>query len=173
MTEIITVTITYDRALWRRAMTGWWRSVIPPRPFLHRAIGWAVIWFAIAVLAGLISHFGFSPTYVIAGLLGAACLVAVFTYLQRTRMARFWDIVGRHWDQAGTVEAKIGPDGITLTDHVSRCDLAWPAIDAIAKVRGGTVFRSGISMTVVPDTALPKDLTPTEFRERIRTWRQT
>ena len=173
MTETVTVTFTYDRALWRRAMSGWWRSVIPPRPFLHRAITWAVIWLAIAVLAGAISHFGLTPTYVAAGLIGAACLVAVFTYLQRTRMARFWDIVGRHWDRAGATKAQFGPDGVILTDSVSHRELAWPAIDAVAKVRGGTVLRSGISMTVIPDAALPEGLEAEAFRDRIRTWRQT
>ena len=172
MTEIVKVTFTYNRALWRRAMTGWWRSVIPPRPFLHRAITWAVIWLAIAVLAGAFSHFGLTPTYVVAGLLGAACLVAVFIYLQRSRMSRFWDIVGSHWDRAGATEAQIGHEGVTLTDSNSRRELGWAAIDAVARVRGGTVLRSGISMTVIPDTALPEGLAPDAFRDRIRMWRK-
>ena len=172
MTDTITVTYTYDRALWRRAMTGWWRSVIPPRPFLHRAIAWAVIWMAIAVLAGAISHFGLSPAYVVAGLLGAACLVGVFTFLQRTRMARFWDIVGSHWDTAGATEAQFRPDGLVLTDTVSRHELAWSAIDAVAAVRGGTVLRSGISMTVIPDSALPEEWRGKDFRAQLADWRQ-
>ncbi len=172
MTEPISLTFTYDRKLWRRAMTGWWRSVVPPTPFLQRAIFWAVIWLAIAVLAGTISHFGLSPTFVVAGLLGAGLLVAVFAYLQRTRMSRFWDVVGTHWDRVGATKATFTAEGVTLTDTVSRRELGWPAVDAVAAVRGGTVLRSGISMTVVPDTALPNDLTPAAFRAQLADWRR-
>ena len=44
MSDPISLTITYERGLWRQAMTGWWRSVIPPEPFIKRAVIWAVIW---------------------------------------------------------------------------------------------------------------------------------
>lgn len=172
MTDPLTVTFTYDRRLWRRAMTGWWQSVIPPAPFMQRATFWAVVWLALAVLAGAMSHFGLNPTYVLAGLLGAGWLVANFAYLQRTRMSRFWDVVGTHWDRAGETRAEFGPNGVILTDTVSRRELAWNAIDAVASVRGGTVLRSGISMTVIPDAALPDTLKPTDFRAQLAAWRR-
>ncbi len=171
MTEPLTVTITYDRKLWRRGMTGWWQSVVPPAPFAQRAIFWAVVWFVIAVLAGAVSIFGVTPGYVVAALVGAGLLVGVFTYLQRTRMSRFWDVIGSHWDQAGETHATFSPDGITLIDDVSRRELSWLAVDAIAKVRGGTVLRSGISMTIVPDVALPDGTDATAFRKQINAWR--
>ena len=103
---------------------------------------------------------------------GAGVLIAVFTYLQRTRMARFWDVIGGHWDRAGATRAEFGPEGVTLTDDVSRRALDWAGIDAVAKVRGATVLRSGISMTVIPDTALPEGLDAQTFRARLRDWRQ-
>ena len=171
MTEPLTLTISYDRALWRRGMTGWWQSVVPPAPFTQRAIFWAVVWVAIGVLAGAVSVFGFTPGYVVAGLIGAGLLVGVFAYLQRTRMAQFWDVVGGHWDKAGDTQATFTPDGVTLVDSVSRRQLSWMAIDAVANVRGGTVLRSGISMTIVPDDVLPDGLPAKEFRKQINAWR--
>ena len=170
--ETINVAFTYDRKLWRRAMTGWWRSVVPNAPFAQRAIFWAVVWGAIGFLAGAITMFGLTPYYVLAGLAGAGMLIGVFAYLQRTRMARFWDVVGAHWDRAGETRAVFGPEGIALTDQVSQRELAWSAVDAVVPVRGGTVFRSGISMTVVPDAALPEGLDAKRFRGRINQWRQ-
>ena len=171
MTDPISVTFSYDRALWRRAMTGWWQSVVPPTPFVQRAIFWAVIWGAIAILAGVIRAFGLSPAYVLAGLIGAGLLVGVFAYLQRTRMSRFWDVVGQHWDRTGAMAATFGPTGVTLSDDISKRELGWPAIDAIAPIRGGTVLRSGISMTVIPDSALPENLDAQSFRRAIKDWR--
>ena len=168
----IAVTFAYDRKLWRRAMSGWWRSVVPPAPFMQRAIFWAVIWVTIGVFAGVIAVFGLTPYYVLAGLLGAAVLVAVFVYLQRTRMAQFWNVVGRHWDRAGETHAVFGPGGVTLSDAVSRRDLAWSAVDAVAPVRGATVLRSGISMIAIPDAALPAGLDAQAFRARLAAWRQ-
>ncbi len=167
----VRVTFAYDRALWRRAMTGWWQSVVPPTPFIQRALFWAVVWAGIGMLAGAVTLWGLTPYHVAAGLAGAGILLAVFVYFQRTRMARFWDVIGRHWDAAGETEAVFGPEGITLTDRVSRRDLTWAAVDAVAAVRGGTVFRSGISMVAIPDAALPDGIDARAFRARIAGWR--
>ena len=171
MDQTVSLSFGYDRNLWRRAMTGWWRSVVPSAPFAQRVIFWAIVWFGIALLAGAITMFGLTPAYVLAGLVGAGCLVAVFAYLQRTRMSRFWDVVGQHWDRAGHTEAIFGPEGVMLQDDVSSRQLSWQAIDAIAIVRGGTVLRSGISMTVIPDEVLPEGLDAKTFRSRISAWR--
>lgn len=168
----IVVRIAYDRALWRRAMTGWWQSVVPPAPFVKRAVFWALVWFAIGALTLFLSVLDIAPSYVAAGLIGAAFLIGIFGYLQRTRMDRFWDVIGNHWDKAGETEAVFGPDGMTLTDAVSRREFDWDAIDAVKGQRGVTVIRSGISMIAVPDGALPNGMTGKEFRARLGAWRQ-
>ncbi len=167
----ITVTFTYDRKLWRRAMTGWWRSVVPPDPFVKRAIFWAVVWFLIGALTLVLSLLDIAPSYVFAGLIGAAFLIGVFGYLQRTRMSRFWDVVGGHWDKAGETQAIFSAEGVVLTDNVSRRDLAWAAIDAVKGMRGVTVLRSGIGMIAIPDTDLPEGMTQASFRKQLHEWR--
>lgn len=169
--DAIVLRFRYERKLWRRAMTGWWQSVVPPAPFVQRAIFWAVVWAAIGILAMGITALGLTPYYVFAGLIGAAFLIGVFGYLQRTRMDRFWDVVGSHWDKAGETEAVFDPTGLTLTDDVSCREHRWAAIDAIKGQRGVTVLRSGIAMMAIPDTALPQGLTPAEFRSRLQSWR--
>ena len=169
--ETITLTFSYDRPLWRSAMTGWWQSVVPPVPFLQRAFFWAVVWFAIGVLTLGLYTLGIGPRFVLAGLIGAAFLIGVFGYLQRTRMDRFWDVMGQHWDRAGQTEAVFGPHGISLTDEVSRRELSWGSVDAIAGRKGVTVIRPGISMIAVPDMVLPSDLDAKTFRTCLRDWR--
>lgn len=171
MTESITLTFTYDRPLWRRAMTGWWRSVVPPEPFVKRAIFWAVVWFLIGALTLALSALDIAPSYVAAGLIGAAFLIGVFGYLQRTRMSRFWDVVGTHWDKAGETTAVFSAKGVTLTDNVSRRQLRWAAIDAVKGMRGVTVLRTGIGMIAVPDVALPEGMKPVDFRSKLADWR--
>jgi len=170
-TEPIVVRVAYERALWRRAMTGWWQSVVPPAPFARRAIFWAVVWFVIGVFAVAVTVVGLPPTVVLWGLCGAGLMIGVFGYLQRTRMEQFWDEIGRHWDRAGDTEMTFGPDGIELVDTVSRRAHGWQAVDAIKAVQGGTVIRSGISMIVVADAALP--MPPEVFRKTIAAWRQS
>ena len=170
--DAIIVSYRYDRALSRRAMSAWWQSVVPPEPFLKRAIVWAVIWFGILGIALAVAAFGLTPWFVGAGLIGAGVMIATFTYLQRTRMSRFWDELGRHWDQAGETEVRLDAGGLLIRDNVSQRTLTWVAVDAVKAVRGGTVFRSGISMLVIPDVALPNGLKPTKFRDQIAAWRQ-
>ena len=166
----IVATVRYDRALWRRAMTGWWQSVVPPAPFVQRAVFWAVVWLCVGLFAGALGLAGLAPTLVLWCLAGAGLMVGVFAYLQRTRMSRFWDEIGRHWDRAGETEMAFGPDGIEMRDEVSRRSLGWDAVDAVRAVRGGTVIRSGSSMIVVPDAAL--DMAGAEFRARVAGWRR-
>lgn len=170
--QSISLTIAYERALWRQAMTGWWRSVVPPEPFVKRVIFWAMVWFAIGALTLGLSAAGIGPGFVLAGLIGAAFLVGVFGYLQRTRMERFWDVVGTHWDRAGETEALFGPGGVTLTDEVSHRRMSWAAVDSIKAQKGVTVLRSGISMIAIPDAALPAGMTPDAFRSQLSDWRQ-
>lgn len=169
--ESFTVRFGYDRALMRRAMTGWWQSVVPPEPFLKRAIFWAVVWFAIGVAALMVQAAGISLWLIGGGLFGAALMVGAFGYLQRTRMERFWDVIGTHWDRAGETSVTFSPEGLVIADGVSRRDLSWAAVDAVKAVRGGTVFRSGISMLVVPDKALPEGTTASAFREHVAQWK--
>lgn len=170
--QAVVVTVAYDRALWRRAMTGWWQSVVPPAPFLKRAIFWAVVWGLIGFLAMILTVVGLTPYYVFAGLIGAAFLIGVFGFLQRTRMDRFWDVIGAHWDRAGKTEAFFGPDGIALRDNVSRREMSWQAIDAIRGQRGVTVLRSGISMIAIPDADLPEGMSGKDFRDRLSAWKR-
>ena len=167
----IVVRVSYDRALWRRAMSGWWQSVVPPANFVRRAIFWAGVWFGIGVFALGISAAGLSPLVVLWGLSGAGLMVGVFGYLQRTRMEQFWDEIGRHWDRAGETEIAFGPEGIEVSDQVSHRSMGWQAVDAVKQVRGGTVMRSGISMIVIADSSLPSGITPDGFRSAIADWR--
>lgn len=166
------MTINYDRALWRRAMTAWWQSVVPPAPFVRRAVFWAIVWALIGLLAMLIAAVGLTPWYVFAGLIGAAFLIGVFGYLQRTRMGRFWDVVGAHWDRAGETEVTFRPEGLILTNRIERREMDWAAIDAVRGARGVTVLRSGISMIAIPESALPDGMSGKTFRSRIAAWRR-
>ena len=167
----ISVTFAYDRALWRRGMTGWWQSVVPPEPFLKRVIFWAVIWFGVGIIALGLAVAGLTMLFAVAGLVGAGIMVASFAYLQRTRMSRFWDEIGRHWDRAGKTRVTADVSGLAIEDDVATRKLSWAAVDAVKAVRGGTVIRSGISMMVVPDEALPEGMAPKAFRAQLNVWR--
>ena len=169
--DTITVTFAYDRALWRRGMTGWWQSVVPPEPFLKRAVFWAIIWFGVGLFALGLAAAGLTMFFAVAGLLGAGVMVASFAYLQRTRMSRFWDEIGRHWDRAGETRISASAVGLVIEDNVSTRRLSWSAVDSVKGVRGGTVMRSGISMLVVPDPALPEALDGKAFRAKLNAWR--
>ena len=169
MSDRIELRIVYERDAFRQALRAWWSSVVPPVPFLHRAISWAVFWMAVAVLAGVLAAFDVSPWYVLAGLIGAAVPVAVFAFLQRTRIGRFHEIIGRHWERAGVGSAVFDAEGVTLTDAVSRREITWNGIDAIAAARGVTVLRTGYAVIAIPDAALD-GMSPETFRDRLHAW---
>lgn len=59
----------------------------------------------------------------------------------------------------------------TRLDRVSRRDMTWDAIDAIAGRTGVTVLRSGTSMSAAPDTGLPSDMEGAICRTELRDWK--
>lgn len=171
--EEIKFITTYNRPLFRRAMSAWWQSTVPPVPFVQRAIVWAVIWFLVGLVGLGLFATGYSPFLLVAGLVGAGVMVSSFAYLQRTRMGRFHDEIGRHWDKAGEVEMVFAPSGVLISDQVERREMGWDAIDAVRGAKGVTALRSGFSMIVVPDGDLPEGVSGKVFRERLRAWRAT
>lgn len=168
----IELSFDYERRLFPRALMGWWRSVVPPAPFIQRILHWAVIWTAILMLTMMLGAAGIEPVFVAAGLVGIAVFVVGFVILQRLRMRRFVNAIGSHWEAAGRTRASFGPDGVVLADQVSRTEMGWAGVDGIVAIRGATVLRSGISMVAVPDAALPAGMTPRAFRERLEGWRE-
>ena len=170
--EPIELRYRFDTRVLPAAMSGWWRSAVPPQKFVHRAVFWAVVWLGLFVLAGAIGQAGLSPAFVIAGILGAGVMVAAFAYLQRTRMRQFYRIVGAHWDRTGEISVRLDARGIEMRDDVSERRYAWAAIDAVHKAKGATVLRTGMSMIAIPDAALPEGLSASAFRARLKGWRE-
>jgi hypothetical protein len=171
MSDEIVVRYRFDRRLLPRALGGWWRSAMPPAPFIRRVLAWGLIWLGLLMVTLALGAAGIEPVFVVAGLVGAAVLVVWFVVLQRVRMRRFAEIIGSHWDRAGETRATFGPSGAVFATTVTRTDLAWAGVDAIAAVRGATVLRSGVGMLAIPDAALPPGLTPVAFRARLEAWR--
>ncbi len=169
--DVIELRYRFDTGLLPAAMSGWWRSAVPPQKFVHRAAFWAVVWLGLLVLAGAIGQAGLSPTFVVAGILGAGVMVAAFAYLQRTRMRQFYRIVGAHWDRTGEISVRFDALGVEMRDEVSERRYSWAAIDAVQKAKGATVLRTGMSMIAIPDTAMPEGLGASEFRARLNGWR--
>lgn len=161
----------FDTKLLPAAMSGWWRSAVPPQKFVHRAVFWAVVWLGLLVLAGAVGKAGLSPSFVIAGILGAGVMVAAFAYLQRRRMRQFYRIVGAHWDATGEISVRFDAKGVDMRDDVSMQRYAWAAIDAVQKAKGATVLRSGMSMIAIPDLVMPEGTSSSDFRAQLNRWR--
>jgi hypothetical protein len=171
MSDEIILRYGFDPRLLPRALTGWWRSAVPPAPFVKRVVVWAMFWMGLLALTIALGAAGIEPVFVLAGLVGAAVLVVGFVILQRVRMRRFAEVIGAHWARAGETTARLGPSGAVFATAATRTELAWAGVDAIAGVRGATILRSGVGMLAIPDGALPANLTPRAFRQRLEAWR--
>ncbi|MEO0917489.1 MAG: hypothetical protein AAFY31_10990 [Pseudomonadota bacterium] len=169
--DVIILQVSDGRAVRQRAMTGLWQSVVPPDPFIKRATFSTCVWLALGALTLTLSVHNIAPSYLFAGLIGATFLIGVFGCLQRTRMERFWNVFGDHWDRAGDTRATFGPDGIEQTDKVSRRHLTRPDIDAITGRRGIILLRSDISKIAIPNASLPELMFGRGFRAQLALWR--
>ena len=127
----IRVTIAYDRALWRSAMSGWWQSVVPPAPFMQRAIFWALVWFAIGMLAlGLASLQVFTAavdTGVADALRAEGLGATVFTGQGRTGPVQLiYSVVKRRsLPLALGVVNREAPDAFVMVEQPSAIQRGW------------------------------------------------
>ncbi len=171
MSERIKISWAHDTAVMRSSLNVWWQTVVPNPSISWRLIFWVLVWIGIFVAAIILGALGLDPAYALAGLAGVAVFIIGFFTLQRTRLTKFYKVLGMHWNEAGKTHASFGPEGVELRDNVSSRRHAWTGIDAIAAAPKSTVLRSGISMIAVPDSALPDELTPDAFRRQLLAWK--
>lgn len=72
----------------------------------------------------------------------------------------------------GPVVLTVSEGGIAEQSGIGRIDVVWDAVDEIAAIRGATTLRFGAMCFVVPDTALPADLSPDAFRADLAAWQR-
>lgn len=168
-TDPIVVTYGFDRKLFPRAIMAFWFSAVPRASLSFRLIFWLVVW--LGALAGVIFVGAVQiPAYQAWG--AAAVIVAVWILiLQRVRMNRFYNVLGEHWTRTGDMTARFDDIGVEIHQKGSRMQFKWDAIDAITRAKGGTVFRIGMTMIAIPDYALPQDMNPKKFRDRLAKWK--
>lgn len=65
---------------------------------------------------------------------------------------------------------KLSPQGFSTDDPLVTSRYSWPAVDAIVKLKDASGIRMGASTIAVPNTALPADLSPVAFRNKLREW---
>lgn len=71
----------------------------------------------------------------------------------------------------GPYTALFGPDGVEFLSSLGSTRLIWPAFDKILILSSGTGLRSGLLVYPIPDEALTKGMSPSEFRQRLEAWR--
>lgn len=160
----------FDRRLFPRALMAFWFSAVPRSSLRFRLVFWMLVW--VAVLAGVVAAGALRLPPSVAWAIAAGVVALWIIGLQRVRMARFYRALSAHWDKVGPMAIEFDDDGLVVTQTGSRMAFSWGVVDAVARARGGTVLRIGMTMIAVPDTALPENLSPGEFRARIANWRQ-
>jgi len=169
MTDRIEATFGFDRRLFRRALTAFWFSAVPRASFRWRVTFWTILWFALLAVIGGGTAQGV-PWWQIGTVIGLGIGV-VLVVLQRSRMGRFYDVLGEHWTRTGEMTTRFDALGMRVSQTGSEMRFDWPAVDAMVKIRGGTVFRVGMTMISVPDRALPGGMTGEAFRAQVASWR--
>ena len=170
MNNSVTVEFGFDRKIFPRAIMAFFFSAVPQPSTGFRLIFWLCVW--LALLAGVIiaGALNIAPSLAWGG--GAAIVGAYILGLQRFRMGRFYRALATHWDKTGNMTATFDENGAVFTQTGTRMEFTWHAVDDITRARGATVFRIGMSMIAIPDTSLPQDASPKQFRERLNKWRQ-
>lgn len=167
MTEAVEVTYRLDRPLLAAAQKVHGRIVAGQgwRAHVPVVLGAALF---VAVLLGAARVLGPGAEIAVlagAGLgFGAAFLVVLFAN-RRMRKA----VLGFE-DRRGDVAARFAPAGLEFRSAFDSQEIAWPAIDAVLPIEGGTALLSGGLVHAVPDAALPEGLTPEAFRDRLNAW---
>lgn len=132
---------------------------------------WVLVFVPIVAAIGAAGSNG--PYATNAGLFLIGFLFAAFAFL--TLQWRLGAIVAKNWLR---LETRNGPIRASFSEQCARFETnntvfeyTWPAIDSIRKTNSGTGVVCGAFAYVVPDSALPEDLPPDDFREILLGWK--
>ena len=103
----------------------------------------------------------------VAGMLMSVLILAL---VQRQAVSRIARVAVESAQRRGPVRFTAGAGGISEQSGIGRIDVVWDAVQEITGLRDSTIIRFGGMCFVVPDAALPEDLPPDVFRERLQSW---
>jgi len=169
MSEAVELSFGFERRLFRRALMAFWFSAVPRASFRWRVTFWTLAWLGILAIVMVGSALQISWAFIWGAV--AAGFGIVILILQQSRMARFYSKLGEHWVKTGDMRGTFDATGMRIVQKGIEMRFDWAAVDAVVRVRGGTVFRVGMTMITVPDRALPGGMTGEAFRARLKEWR--
>jgi hypothetical protein len=106
-----------------------------------------------------------------AGFLGGVLFTVVGTYIvQRSSVHVLAAAATRSAMRRGAIILTVSQGGIAEQSGIGRIDVVWDAVDEIRALQGATVIRFGAMCFAVPDSALPEDLPPDDFRAQLSAW---
>ncbi|WP_152476379.1 hypothetical protein [Roseovarius sp. THAF9] len=105
---------------------------------------------------------------VFVGLAAAVVIALIYNARLNARLRRF---AASHEDLRGESVATFDKDGVTYRNRHERFEARWAAVDHIVELHEGTGLRMGIGTMPVPDSALPKDMSPDAFRHKLFLWK--
>ena len=134
------------------------------------------LYFAIAVvilvLTSVILHQGFGiEIWGYGFIVGMVWAFGAFLMMQRVAIEGLAEAVTDTAMKRGEIRLTVGPGGLSEQSGVGRMDIVWDVVEEIEGIGGSTVIRFGGMCFAVPDTALPEDLSPEQFRDRLISWR--
>ncbi|WP_213546667.1 hypothetical protein [Vannielia litorea] len=76
-----------------------------------------------------------------------------------------------HQNRLGPWRMRLGPEGYRVETDLSTVEATWEIVNDIFRMPAGTGLLVGTAIIVVPDAALPTDVTPDEVRAQLKAWR--
>ena len=167
------LSLRYDRVpdrLYWRAM----RAACAPtkaqggrvRTWVMMFLFWLVLMFVMALLLRLPAFRDAGPAFLAGRVVMWGGLMG-FGRSTRARMQRTLDL---EQTRRGPTQANLGPDGVVFTSSFGETRILWRAIDAIVDLATGTGLKVGLLVYPIPNEALPDNLSPAAFRERLTAW---
>ncbi len=171
--EPIEFTYREDPALLAAAMTSWSRAEATERSPLKSAL----LWLAISLVFGAALGFGaafldIQNAGAVLMALGIGFLAGLVVWMVTHRM-QVRKLIAMGIDTAndrGEISMRFDDEGVHVRSGLGTSLTKWAAYAAVFAIPGGTVLRAGSTVLPFPDSALPEDLTPDMFRDRLNTW---
>ncbi|QUJ75579.1 hypothetical protein KDD17_11480 [Sulfitobacter albidus] len=170
MTDTISLRYTLDRDMLGRAMRSWAKTQNkrPRGRMLLLALGAFVL--AVAVLVALLRLTPLETRDLIAALVGFYIGLLVALWFSTASARKLTQMSWAQLDRQGDIRATLDATGARLETDLNQGFIDWRLIDEVSALSDATVMRAGGQVYTIPDAALPADMTPDAFRERLRGW---
>lgn len=157
--------------LLNRAMMAWAKPQRSRGEKIRRLVLGVLLYLILVFGVFLLLHYDLvTRSMLLGGLVGLFLGIVIWAATYHKSMKKITKASHGAMARHGVTQARFSAEDIRLTSQISETRVDWLCFYEVMDLGDATVLRTGGVIYAVPDSALPADITPLQFRKDLQSW---